>query len=160
MSIAVSVFVAPSRIHRLLLGGCALAQLGTAIATGPLASGKVLGAPWIALLPALGAALFAVAVARRPKTHRIDISGTGDLRVTVQQDVGAASVDGAAASLLPGSVVWPVLAVLRYGVPGAPASTLPVWRDSVDAAGWRALAVALAVIGRRTDAGMTSDKIR
>ena len=50
-----------------------------------------------------------------------------------------------------------MLAVLRYAPRDAAmgtsaratASVLPVWRDSVDPAAWRGLAVALAVIGRR-----------
>jgi toxin CptA len=63
-------------------------------------------------------------------------------------------------SLLPGSVVWTVLIVLRYGAPGMPARVLPVWRDSVDAQAWRALAVALAVIGRRADGVDECSKIR
>jgi toxin CptA len=50
--------------------------------------------------------------------------------------------------------------VLRYGAPGMPARVLPVWRDSVDAQAWRALAVALAVIGRRADGVDECSKIR
>jgi len=161
MSIAVSVIVGPSRIHRSLLFGCALAQAGAALAVGLLAPARFPGAPWLALVLAGTAVVLMRAAAQSPKTHRIDISGTGELRLTVQQNVcldgGDSAMSAAAAAtpalLLPGSVVWPVLAVLRVADPGAPARALPqvipVWRDSVDPHAWRGLMVALGVIGRR-----------
>jgi toxin CptA len=145
MSIAVSAFVRPSRTHRLLLGACALSHCAIAAAIGMGGAGRYLGAPYLALLPALAAAVLLAAAARPPKTHRIDISGTGDLRVTVQQDVRA---NGAACRLLPGSVVWPQLMVLRCSQAGGGVHVLVIWRDAVDAAAWRALAVALAAAGR------------
>jgi len=164
MSIAVSVVVGPSRIQRLLLLGCGLAQSAAAFAVGIGAPARFPAAALLALLLAGSAAVLLRSAARPPKTHRIDISGTGELRVTVQQDVGAgASTDSAAvapALLLPGSLVWPVLAVLRYTRPDLPAGVLAVWRDSVDPASWRALAVALGVIGRRGGGGEEFDKIR
>lgn len=157
MSIAVSALVRPSRALRLLLALAGLAQLAAACALAS-APGRYRAAPMLvgALLLA-GAALLAAA-ARRPKTHRIDISGTGDLRVTVQQVLHAPSCnDTPVARLLPGSVVWPVLMLLRWHVPapGARPCThvLHVWRDAVDADAWRALAVALAAVGRRAGAG-------
>jgi hypothetical protein len=170
MSIAVSVVVGPSRIHRLLSLGCGLAQSGAALAVGIAAPARFPSAPWLALALAATAAVLIHSGLRRPKAHRIDISGTGELRVTVQQDMGVGGAPpgglpaaGVPVHLLPGSVAWPVLAVLRYRVPGAPAKAaagaLPVWRDSMDAAAWRALAVALAVIGRR-GRGERFDKIR
>ena len=167
MSIAISVIVKPSRVHRLLLAGCALALCAAAFAVGIGAPARFPGAPWLAGMLAGTGAILVRSAARRPKTHRIDISGTGELRVTVQQGMGATSaLDAAAlpagapvASLLSGSVLWPALAMLRYAVPDTPARVLPVWRDSVDPAAWRALTVALAVIGRR-DGEERIDKIR
>lgn len=161
MSIAVSVIVGPSRIHRALLCGCALAQAGAALAVGLFAPARFPGGPWLALVLAGTAAVLGRAAARPPKTHRIDISGTGELRLTVQQDValdgGGGAMSAAAAAtpalLLPGSVAWPALAVLRVAVPGASVwalpQVIPVWRDSVDPHAWRGLMVALGVIGRR-----------
>lgn len=155
MSIAVSALVRPSRIQRVVWGGCGLAQCAAALAVGLLAPGRFLWPPWVALaLAAAGIAVLAAAAARA-KTHQIDISGTGDLRVTVQQDVGGrdgSGEPGGHAALLPGSVIWPMLMLLRYAAPGTGPRTLAVWRDSVDAATWRALAVALAVVGRQGDA--------
>ncbi|WP_075792291.1 hypothetical protein [Massilia putida] len=150
MSIAVSALVRPSRIQRCLWGGAGLALGASSLAVGLLAPGRFLLTPLVAL--ALAGAGLAVlgTTAVRPKTHRIDISGTGDLRVTVQQDVG--SRDDGIAVLLPGSVIWPMLMMLRHAAPGTGPQVLAVWRDSVDTATWRALAVALAVVGRRGDA--------
>jgi len=166
MSIAVSALVRPSRIQRLVWGGCGLAQCASALAVGMLAPERFLLAPLLALaLAGAGACVLAAAV-RRPKTHRIDISGTGDLRVTVQQHVDgreraaqegaaqeSAAPEGGAAALLPDSVIWPMLMLVRYTAPGARPRVLAVWRDSVEPAAWRALAVALAVAGRRPHAG-------
>jgi hypothetical protein len=150
MSIAVSALVRPSRIQRFVWGSCGLALCVSALAVGLLAPGRFLLASLVALaLAAAGVAVLGAA-ARRPKMHQIDISGTGDLRVTVQQDVGGPP--GGNAALLPGSVLWPMLMLLRYAAPGTGPGVLAVWRDSVDAATWRALAVALAVVGRRGDA--------
>jgi toxin CptA len=148
MSIAVSALVRSSRAQRLLLACAALAHAGIALALAPWSSVLPTGMPALALLPLLAAAVLAAAAVRRPKVHRIDISGTGELRVTVQQSLCAAP----AARLLPGSVVWPVLMVVRWRAPGTRARALLVRRDSVDAGTWRALTVALAVIGRRTRA--------
>jgi len=163
MSIALSVIVRPSRVHRLLPLGCGLAQCAAALAVGIGAPARFPGAYWLAAVLAGSALTLMLGAARRPKTHRIDISGTGELRVTVQQDVGVTGpVTGAPMVLLPGSVRWPMLALLRYraaDMPGAAAGVLPVWRDSVDPAAWRTLAVALAVIGRRCG-GEGFDKIR
>jgi toxin CptA len=164
MSIAVTAFVGPSRTARRLLAGWALAQCAAAWAVGCAAPSRFAGAgPISALLAGAGLVLGAAAL-RRPKTHLIDISGTGELRVTVKQNVRMPrpvrqAADGDVAgrndqplALLPGSVSWPGLIVLRLGVPGAaPGSTVhvvPVWRDSVDGDTWRSLVVALAVIGR------------
>jgi toxin CptA len=186
MSIAVSALVRPSHIQRLVWGGCGLAHCASALAVGLLAPERFLLAPLLALaLAGAGACVLGAAV-RRPKTHRIDISGTGDLRVTVQQHVDgrdrteqegaaqegaaqesaaqesaaqdsaaqeSAALEGGAVALLPDSVIWPMLMLVRYATPGARPRVLAVWRDSVEPAAWRALAVALAVAGRRPHAG-------
>jgi hypothetical protein len=168
MSIALSVIVRSSRVHRLLSLGCGLAQCAAALAVGIGAPARFPDAYWLAPVLAGSALALMLGAARRPKTHRIDISGTGELHVTVQQDVGVSgSVTGVPIAavpiaLLPGSVRWPMLALLRYravDMPGTAAGVLPVCRDSVDAAAWRTLAVALAVIGRRCG-GEGFDKIR
>ncbi|MBW8898208.1 MAG: hypothetical protein JF619_08880 [Massilia sp.] len=175
MSIAVSALVRPSRIQRFVWGSCGLALCASAVAVGLLAPERFLCPPLVALaLAGAGVAVLAAA-AVHAKTHRIDISGTGDLRVTVQQGVGGREGEkradgdpsggdpsggdpsggepsGGRTVLLPGSVVWPMLMLLRHAPPGAGPRVVAVWRDSVDADAWRALAVALAVVGRRGNA--------
>jgi RNA polymerase sigma-70 factor (ECF subfamily) len=128
---ALSVLVRPSRTHRVLLamGGLVLCAVAVAVGADPV---HYLGAPAVALAPALAATVLLGSAARRPKTHRIDISGTGDLRVTVQQGVGPPggatfrNRDDTPVRLLPGSVVWPLLMVLRYGAADAGACVLIV----------------------------------
>jgi toxin CptA len=170
MSIAVSALVRPSRIQRFVWGGCGLALCASAMAVGLLAPEHFLCPPAVALVLAVAGVAVLAAATVRVKMHRIDISGTGDLRVTVQQGVGGrdgvgrsgggpsgrepsgSGVPDGRAVLLPGSVVWPMLMLLRHTVPGAGPRVVAVWRDSVDADAWRALAVALAVVGRRGNA--------
>lgn len=157
MSIAVSALVKPSRAVRGVLGAGGLALLAAALAVGWGAPERFVLAPVQALALAVSGALLLASAMHTANMHRIDISGIGALRVTVKQDVDAAadaqsegSAPAAAQRLLPGSVVWPVLIVLRYAAPGARAATLLIGKDSVDAATWRALAVALTVLGRAT----------
>jgi len=155
MSIAVSALVRPSRVQRWITLAAGLAQCAAALAVGLHAPERFVSATIVACaLAGAGLALLGAALVR-PKTHRIDISGTGALCVTVQQDVGGRDGgDGGSgdAVLLPGSVIWPMWMGLRYAAPGMTPRVLQVWRDGVDAAAWRALAVALPVAGRRGDA--------
>jgi len=143
MSIAVTVVVAPSRWLRLLAAGFGACLLAAAVAAGPLphvlvqalAQGSAQLAPRVSLplaSPSLpqprfsagpvvaGMLLFAgvclLHAARRPATvHRIDISGPGQIRLTVQQELGSEADRGMAVTLLPGSTVWPRLMLLRFG---------------------------------------------
>ena len=149
MSIAVSAVVGPSRIHRCLLAGAGLSLFAAALAVGFFASVHFLAGTFQALILAGAGAVLMHAGSRRAKTHRIDISGTGEVVLTVQQ--GLRGPSATAVTLLPGSVVWPPLMLLRLQPEGAGARVqiLPVWRDSVGPGAWRALAVALLAVGRR-----------
>jgi toxin CptA len=79
-------------------------------------------------------------------------------------DGNVADIEAVPLVLLPGSVLWPGLMVLRLGASAAapPAAPfwLPVWRDSLEGDAWRALAVALAVIGRpgRAEGGFENNR--
>jgi toxin CptA len=164
MSIAVSAVVRPSRIHRILLGGAGLALFAAAFAVGLPASARFqLSFLQAAILAGAGAVLMH-AGSVGAKTHRIDISETGAMVLTVQQGLrmlGAGAADGSAAvALLPGSVVWPPLMLLRLEGPGAEVHVLPVWRDSVEPGAWRALAVAVLALGRRGGQDAECEKIR
>lgn len=130
MSIAMTVVIAPSRRLRCLLAGfgaslfaaaCAaglsvpggFSPLGS-FAAGPLVAATLLFAGVCVLHTALGPAM----------VHRIDISGVGQLRLTVQQGVRTGACDGLPARLLPGSTLWPRLLLLRLETArGAPAGT-------------------------------------
>jgi toxin CptA len=164
MSIAVSAVIRPSRIHRILLGAAGLALFAAAFAVGLPASARFHASFLQAtILVAAGAVLMHSGL-ESAKTHRIDIFGTGEMVLTVQQGLrmlGAGAADGAAAvALLPGSVVWPPLMLLRLEGPGARVHVLPVWRDSVEPGAWRALAVAVLAIGRRGGKDAECEKIR
>jgi toxin CptA len=63
--------------------------------------------------------------------------------LTVQQGLRGRNLASSSVTLLPGSVVWPPLMLLRVQVPGKGVLGLPVWRDSVEPGAWRALAVAV-----------------
>jgi hypothetical protein len=156
MPIAVSVIVRPSRVHRRLLLGAGLSLVAAALAVGVFASARFHAASFQAAALAAAAAVLMHAGSGRAKTHRVDISGTGELVLTVQQELRERSVPRSAGAaegpagvaLLPGSVVWPPLMLLRLQAPGAAGQgfrvhVLPVWRDSVEPQAWRALAVAV-----------------
>ncbi len=119
MSIAVSAFVRPSRTARCLLAGWGLAQCAAAWAVG-LVRARALrrrAAPIAALLAGAGLVL-ARRGAARPKTHRIDISGTGELRVTVQQDLRTPAVRPAPSGDVAGARRrWPAA---RFGAVAGP----------------------------------------
>lgn len=160
MSIAVSALVGPSRVQRLVPACAALALAAAALALGLEGAARYRAMPLAALFLAGAAADLLAVSARPPKMHRIDISGTGELRVTVQQGLHGPESGEAATVLLPGSVVWPPLMLLRCraadgdrsGRARAAPLVVQVWRDDLDPATWRALAVALAAIGRRAGA--------
>ena len=164
MSIAVSAIVRPSRIHRIVLGGAGLALFAAALAVGLTASARFHASLLqAAILAGAGAVLMHAGLASA-KTHRIDISGTGEMVLTVQQGlrmhVAVAADDAVEVALLPGSVAWPPLMLLRLEGPGARNHVLPVWRDSVEPGAWRALAVAVLATGRRGSKGVEREKIR
>lgn len=160
MSIAVSAVVGPSRVLRALLAGYGLANLAAALAVG-------FAAPARFRLPQLSAAVFCIAGAGLlrcsrgvTKTRRLDISGVGQLRLTVQQDIrtagaaaavsaAGASADGAPVALLAGSTVWPRLMLLRLRHEDGAVTLLPVLPDSVAPGVFRALAVAAGATGGR-----------
>ena len=164
MSIAVSAIVRPSRVHRCLLFGAGLSLFAAALVVGLSAPARFHASFLQAAILAGAGAVLMHAGSVRAKTHRIDISGTGEMVLTVQQELrmlGAGAEDGAAAVvLLPGSVVWPPLMLLRLEDPGKRVHVLPVWRDSVEPGAWRALAVAVLAIGRRTGKDAKCEKKR
>lgn len=133
MSIAVSVFVHPSRLLRLAQGGFCLSLALVACA-----------APFWQGLALAGAALAALWGAIRPaKPAHIDISGVGRIRLTVYRN------QGREVRLLPGSTFWPQLMLLRLQPEQGGSRWLLVLPDSVAAPQFRRLALALRAIAAR-----------
>jgi toxin CptA len=143
MPIAVSAIVRPSRVHRCLLLGAGLSLFAAAFAVGLVAPARFHAAPFQALALAASASVLMHAGSVQAKTHRVDIYETGEVVLTVQQGLREWSAASSTVTLLPGSVVWPPLMLLRLQAPGAATQVMVVWRDSVEPDAWRALAVAV-----------------
>lgn len=96
-------------------------------------------------LLAAGAAMHALS--GTGNMRRIDISGVGEMRLTVQQNVGKTVVKNARVWLLSGSTVWPRLLMLVLRDDEGSIAVVAVLADSVSAEQFRALAVAIRAIG-------------
>jgi len=165
MSIAVSAVVGPSRVLRALLAVYGLANLAAALAVGFAVPGRFKLARLSALFFCVAGAALLRSRTAVTKTRRLDISGVGQVRLTVQQDMrtrraeaglaaaGApgegAAADGVAVALLAGSTVWPRLLLLHLRHEDGAVTLLPVLPDSVAPGMFRALAVAASATGGR-----------
>ncbi|PWF43138.1 hypothetical protein [Massilia glaciei] len=158
MSIAVSAVIRPSHPLRAALFGFALANLAAGAA---LAGGLMPGvrAPLLvgALCLAAGAACLRMAH-RNTTAHQIDVSGLGQIRLTVQQNIGAppaapdgdgAAAAGATVSILPGTSLWPSALLLLLGDGAGRVTALVVFPSSLAPGQFRALAVAIRAVGGR-----------
>ncbi|NRR32367.1 flagellar hook-length control protein [Oxalobacteraceae bacterium] len=138
MSIAVSAIVYASprlRLLQALFSLCVLSSAGACASTGAAALCAVLGLASLA------------ALRRRPTAQRLDISGVGQLRLTVYLPTGAVST-AEPVVLLAGSTLWPGLLLLRLGHADGRVTTLPLWPGGA----LRAVAVACrAIAARRTE---------
>ena len=158
MSIAVSAVIKPSRLLRVALAAYAAAGAGAAMA---LAFG--LGGHFHVPLVLAGACAAVALVAGRAAvaaatTRGIDISGLGEIRLTVQHSIG--SQQGALVRLLPGSTVWPqlLLLLLKDADSGA-VSALAILPDSVAPGQFRKIAVSINAIARRDNKFFRKNKI-
>ncbi|HEU5436889.1 MAG TPA: flagellar hook-length control protein [Telluria sp.] len=159
MSIAVSAVVKPSRRLRALGLAYGFANFAAALAVGfCLPERFVLGPLSAICFLAVGGVSLSSAV-RSTKMRQIDISGLGQIRLTVQQDMACNDVDGVAVALLPGSTIWPWLLLLRLGHDDGKVTVVPVLRDSVAPSVFRPLSVALGAIGGRSQPIFGTDKI-
>lgn len=155
MSIAVSAVVVPSRRLRALSAGFALANLAAAILAACVLRDRLHAAPLSAIFFLVAAVCLSHAALRKTKTLRIDVSGLGQVRLTVQQDLrtsdaGDGPVAGPAATtvaILPGSTVWPHLMLLLLRAERGALTVLPVLRDSLTPQQFRALSVAVRAAG-------------
>lgn len=93
------------------------------------------------------AILHAIATVRR-----IDISGVGQIRLTVQQELGKGvpaagnAEPGSPMTLLPGATVWPCCILLRLRAADGVTWPLVLLPDAVGAGQYRALAVAVRAL--------------
>jgi toxin CptA len=151
MSIAASAIVVPSRRLRVLVLGFALANLAAAALVGLVLRERYQAAPVSAIFFLVAALCLLHTGARRIKTLRIDVSGLGQVRLTVQQELRTKDASGEPAAmpvaLLAGSTVWPHLMLLLLRSGSGALTVLPVLRDSVTPQQFRALSVALRAAG-------------
>lgn len=172
MSLAVSAVIAPSRRLRTLrvafcacLSAAALAvglllperfAFGAGAALPPLlaallVAGRPLPLPrrWRAVFPLRQTTNSQAILPSKATARRIDISGVGQIRLTVQQGMGAGSRMAEATmpmTLLPGATVWPCCILLRLRAEDGAAWPLVLLPDAVGAGQYRALAVAVRAL--------------
>ncbi len=158
MSIAVSAVIKPSRLLRVALSLYAGASAGAALAL-VLGPADRFHHPWPLAFACLAVALLAARTAGGAGTTRqIDISGLGEIRLTVQHGIDAGA--RAALSLLPGSTVWPGLLLLCLRDPASGAVTvLLILPDSVAHGQFRKIAVSINAIARRDNKFFRKNKI-
>jgi toxin CptA len=127
MSIAVSVIVRPSSVLRVAHAGLCCCVMASAVVCPGVA------APLLCVLTGVLGWLFG----RQPGiARRLDISGVGQVRLTVYQQTGAPL------RLLDGTTLWPGLLLLRLGGDDGGGHVLVVLPDSVARPERRALALA------------------
>jgi toxin CptA len=165
MSIAVSAVVTPSRRLRVLVAAFGLGNVAAALAVGVVLPDRFAFAPLFGIFFCTAATCLLHSFTSPIKTLRIDISGVGRVRVTVQQDMGAGAAQavpapaGEAVGLLAGSTRWPQLMLLRLQNEEGAVRWLPILRDSVAPGVFRALAVAVAAAGGRNKPLQANHKI-
>ncbi|SFD43857.1 hypothetical protein [Massilia yuzhufengensis] len=164
MPIALTVVIAPSRRLRWLLAGFAASLCAAACAVGLLLPFRFTGGPLVAAALLFAGLCVAHAALRRATVHRIDISGPGQLRLTVQQGVRIEAGDALPVAILPGSTLWPRLLMLRFGAPSSlrgrcAIRSVAVLPDSVAPEAFRVLAVALGAGAGQAGVSSTEHKI-
>jgi toxin CptA len=149
MSIAVSAIVRPSLCLRLLLAAFSIVAIGSGsmlLLRQHAYSWSLLGA----LLSLLAALILLFFLLKNRNSHRIDISGVGQIRLTVYQVMpGGVRADGTLVTLMAGSTLWPGLLLLRLCAEDGALVVLPVLFDSVGAGLFRPLSVACRTIAAR-----------
>ena len=148
MSIALSAVIKPSRLLRAALAAYGATCAGAAVA---LAQPARVHAPALLALACAACALLAwLVAANRGNARQIDISGLGEIRLSVQQSLGAATAMSEALRLLPGSTVWPSLLILLLrDATGGAVAVVTILPDSVATGQFRKIAVSIRSIARR-----------
>lgn len=156
-----SACVAPSRLLRTALLLFALAQLCAAVLVGLVLPERVAGAAFCAAFFLLAALASLRGWAGATKTHRIDVSGTGTLHLTVQQGMGAEALasSGTVVRLLPATLIWPSLLLLHLADESGHKHIVAVLRDSLAPFEYRALRVAIGTLCRRHERAAPTTEI-
>jgi toxin CptA len=153
MSIAVSVVIKPSRLVFALVGVICVGSALIGAAIGLECVGNLNTAARIACASAcisvgLGGLCYA---GHTRKTHRIDISGIGQIRLVETtaladpvfcRDLPVSVYSGEVVSLMDDSTLWPFLLMLRLRAEDGRTKTVIVLPDSLNEVGFRALSVA------------------
>ncbi len=153
MSIAVSAVAKPSRVALGMIGTISIVTALIGILTGAGYVGELsFSARSSIALGCVGAGLWALCCARQiRKTHHIDISGIGQIRLAEDNVLAAASFSeieshgrlaGEVVSLMDDSTLWSFLLILRFKGEDQQIKTLVVLPDSVDNDVFRTLSVA------------------
>jgi toxin CptA len=146
MSIATSVVVRPSRLLLTVVGLLCLGVVLVGIVVGfgvvgelPVWQRTLTAASCIALAP-----VGFLRVASAQKFVRLDISGTGQIRLCGAASLpeALASTEGVLVGLLPDSTIWPRFLLLRLRAEDGKVYVVPIWPDSLPVESLRAIAVA------------------
>lgn len=152
MTIAISVVVNPSRLQKAILATLCIgvACLGVVIGCGMVGEPPLFARLVCALLAIILAVGGFARVSRSRHPYRLDIGGTGQIRLT-QLSTPADDADninnhphtrGMLVTLLPDSTLWSRFMILRLQDEDGGVHALSIWQDSVPQASFRALAVA------------------
>lgn len=160
MSIAVTAVIKPSRLLRLALAGYAAASVAAAVLVAAVQPARFHAPAALAAACAAVALVASRAAVQAPNARRIDISGPGEIRLSVQQSLGVAAAQNAPMQLLPGSTVWPSLLILllRNTENGA-VTVVAILPDSVNAGQFRKIAVSIRAIAGRDNKFSGKNKI-
>ena len=160
MSIALSAVIRPSRVLRLALFAFGLAGMGAAMALVAWQPARFHFPHLLAAVCLAASAAVWFRAVRPGNPRRIDISGLGEIRLSVQQSLGAEGARDDGLLLLPGSTVWPSLLILllREGGSGT-VSVAVILPDSVPRGQFRKIAVSIIWIARRDNKFSENNKI-
>ena len=159
MSIALSAVIHPSRLLRAFLAAWATACTAAGLLLVSEHGARFHGAWWLAAACLGAAALAWRSVTATAKVRRIDISGLGQIQLSVKQSLGTAPQQSEPMKLLPGSTIWPSLQILLLRGDSDKVMALPILHDSVAAGAFRQIAVSITTIARRDNKFSKNNKI-
>ncbi|MFC5475157.1 flagellar hook-length control protein [Paraherbaspirillum soli] len=157
MSIAISATIKPSKILLAMIAMQCLmvAAIGILVGVGIVGPLTLAGRLGLAAICLLGALFGIVHYCRSSRPVRIDISGTGQIRIAdiaLKRTVTALPKMPLVAHLLGGSTLWAHLLLLRFRLDGGQVRTIAILPDCVPDEIFRALSVACRWIALRTHA--------